>query len=127
MLTLFSLNSMFAQQINPSNKDEYCPETYYNFIIYISGDATNPKPTFFVKNSLTYYPTPNEVTASFNGGITTVSFKTKFNDLNNTQTLVFNYQVSGQPVTTKDFDFNKIKSLFHSDPHEHHPIQFHQQ
>ena len=113
-LILFSLNTIFAQQINPSNEDEYCPETYYNFIIYISGDATNPAPTFFVKNSLNYIP--DNVNATYNGGITTISFRAKFNDVNNTQTIVFNYKVSGQAATTKDFDFKSIKSLLHADP-----------
>ena len=114
VLILLSLKSIFAQQINPSNEDAYCPETFYNFIIYVSGNATSPAPTFFIKNSLSYFP--DNVSTSYNNGITTINFRAKFSDVNNTQTIVLNYQVSGQSAASKEFDFKKIKSLFHADP-----------
>lgn len=100
-LLLFIANLAFvlvtAQTISPSNNNEYCPEIEYTFT------ATLPKP---YQSMIGEYAIVTQ--APVGTGMTAITFKGKFIDINQKQTFIITFSDN----TQHRFEFKKIKSLW---------------
>jgi len=98
LLFLWS-GSLMSQSISPTTNNEYCPFVEYNFWVNLPKGYKN-----FQANIMLITQSPN----NFSQDNKTFSFKAKFIDQNQTQTIIF-YDSVNNPYT---FNFTKVK-YFH--------------
>ena len=96
-----------SQTISPLETTEFCPGVDITFTVVVPG--VGPMVTPWTNNPILIQGAYNITTS---GGNTTFNFKGRFTDVNISQVFRVKYSNSNGEVT-KDFEFKRIKSLFH--------------